>query len=159
MTTKGTRNQNREQPSVATLSLCLVYQLLADVRRPEISIMPTTDGNYAIVVRSKAGESDGRNEGVAIVPHNSLLAIGQVLNDVSADGYAEVEIFSELGLGGDGMLAELLLAVADVGWSERGFGDTIAAIKGLKSACFRPFIEYLKPLHLRDLLVELEERI
>ena len=159
MAERSVNKQTQEPLYLPALCLCAMHQLLVDIRRTETSIMPTSEGDYALVIRPKGVVRDDRGAGLAIVPYESWLGIGQLLNDPSADGYAEVEIYSEICLGGDSMLAELLLAAVDIGWSKRGFGDTIAAIKCLKSPCFGPLIEFLKPLHPRDLLDELEQRI
>lgn len=112
MSTKNPQNEKQEFPNPPTLALCAMYQLLANIRCTESSIMPTKRGNYALVIR-RSGTVSVDYDDLAIVARRSDFIFGHVANDASAEGVVKVKTIMQMGWSIDDMLAELLVFAAD----------------------------------------------
>ena len=158
MSEKSANEQVQELPRFPTFSLCVLHQLLANLRRLECSICSTTEGDYALVLDRRADADNGCGCAIAIVPRVTGLVFGFAKrDDALPPGTVEVEPILQSDSDGNELLAEVLMTAADVCWNDsEAFADTIAAIARLQNPQFAPFADYLRPLHPRDALEELE---
>jgi hypothetical protein len=148
-------DQQSELPYLPTLTLCMLHQLLVNLKRIEPTICRTTAGDYALVIESASLDTADR---LAIVPTETGLEIGSVMESDSHGDDVEVEWWLQMGLGGAEMIEEVVHAAAEMGNQPRHlFAETIEALGHLEEPGFAPFAKYLRELCIWDIRDELAD--